>query len=311
MSQRRLSGACCIGGLMLLATSPAARSAGDLPAPDAVLATVDGRPVTERELQAMFLARDVPRSLQPAVRKAFLQRLIDNRLMRDFLKQRKVEPAAKRIDDAVRKFHRQIKDRGEDPAKVLKQRGLDEAALRRELWLPLAWHALARRIVTDTEIRKRFKQSPWEFDGTRVRARQIVLRLPASAGESTKRAALEKLKGVREQVSAGKLSFAEAARKFSQAPSKDKGGDVGEFPYRGKMPAVIAERAFRLKKGEIGRPFLTPFGAHLLQVTERKPGQLSLEDARPVIFRELSRRHWDEIVARLRKTAKIEWKQKP
>ena len=72
---------------------------------------------------------------------------------------------------------------------------------------------------------------------------------------------------------AGKLAFADAARKHSMCPSAPKGGDLGFIGLRD--PAVdeaFARAAFALKAGEVSEPTDGEFGVHLVQATERKPG---------------------------------------
>ena len=268
------------------------------------LAIVNGKSITERDLQVMMAFREVPKTLHKSVRKIFLQRLIDNRLMREFVKQRKVTVPKDLLDRAVKRVHDRIRRMGRDPAQELKRSGLTEALLRHELALPIAWNLYARKIISGAEIRKRFRQRRPEFDGTRVRARQIVLKLPKDAVE--KRKAVKTLNGIRGDILAGKTTFAAAAMRYSTAPSKTMGGDIGEFAFHGEMPLDITRVAFSLKEKEIGKAFVTQFGVHLLQVTRLIPGQLSLEDARPEIFRQIATERWNKQVAALRKSAKIE-----
>ncbi len=117
----------------------------------------------------------------------------------------------------------------------------------------------------------------------------------------------EKLGRLRSEITAGKISFADAARRYSEAPSAAKGGDVGTFAFRGTMPAEVCRVAFALKVGEVSQPFRTPFGVHLYTVTDIRPGNLSLEDVRSLVIRRLSTDLWDRLVAKARTTAKIEW----
>ncbi len=74
------------------------------------------------------------------------------------------------------------------------------------------------------------------------------------------------------------------------------------------MPAPFSQAAFPLKTGEVSQPLRTRFGIHLLTVTARRAGQLSLEDVRKQVFNRLSNQEWDRIVGAERKRAKIEWK---
>ena len=62
----------------------------------------------------------------------------------------------------------------------------------------------------------------------------------------------EKAKEIQEEIHQG-LSFEEAAPKYSTCPSRQVGGDLGEFE-RGKMVPEFEEAAFNLKEGELSEP---------------------------------------------------------
>jgi len=186
--------------------------------------------------------------------------------------------------------------------------GYSEDTLREELALPLSWKVHVNRMVTPKRLREYFQQHRQEFDGTQVRARHIVLQVPTGKESDELKAAEEKLRQVRTDIVDEKITFAEAAKKYSEAPSRENGGDVGFFPYRGKMPAAFSRVAFSLKEGEVSGPFRTPFGVHLCTLTAQTPGQLSLEDVRQPVLKQLSRELWNETVRKERAQAKIEWK---
>jgi peptidyl-prolyl cis-trans isomerase C len=272
-----------------------------------VLATVNGEPITEGDLQFLMLLRRVPPEMREQVRERFLEQLIDSRLMRAYLAGRKAEALPDELQREVRDLLELIRKQGEDPQQVLAELGLSEQRLREEAALPLAWQRYVQRIATPQELRDYYSAHRQELDGTEVRARQIFLKLPKDDAAAEVDAARSKLQRIRSEIESGKLTFAEAAKQHSEAPTRDNGGDVGFFPFRGKMPAQIADVAFRLKNGEISEPFRTPFGMHLVTVTERKPGDLSLEDVRAVVLNRLSEAKWREIVAEQRAKAKIEY----
>jgi parvulin-like peptidyl-prolyl isomerase len=112
---------------------------------------------------------------------------------------------------------------------------------------------------------------------------------------------------VRSEVAAGRSTFAEAARRHSSSPSGKHGGDLVIFAYRGRLPVVISSVAFSLQPGEISQPFRTGFGVHLVTVTERRAGELSLEDVRELVLDQISRELWSKQVQAERKTARIQW----
>jgi parvulin-like peptidyl-prolyl isomerase len=74
------------------------------------------------------------------------------------------------------------------------------------------------------------------------------------------------------------------------------------------MPEQLSREAFRLKVGEVGQPFTSKFGVHLIMATDRKPGDLSLEDIREDVLTRMSQEMREKLAAEMRKDAKIEWK---
>ena len=71
------------------------------------------------------------------------------------------------------------------------------------------------------------------------------------------------------------------------------------------MPPEVAQAAFGLKAGETGDPFTSPFGAHLVQVTEIREGELTLEDVREEVLTAWGEELWRSTSERLRREAKI------
>ena len=64
--------------------------------------------------------------------------------------------------------------------------------------------------------------------------------------------------------------FAQLAKEHSKDPgSKDQGGELGFFA-RGQMVPQFEEAAFKLKNGEVGEPFQSQFGWHIVRVDERR-----------------------------------------
>jgi len=272
-----------------------------------VLLTVNGNPITRGDLEFLLLTRGIGKDLRPKLRKQFLNRLIDRRLVQAFLEARHLKASSVLVDAHIERIKRFIRKNGDDPKTVFARLGYNEQTLRRELSLPLAWRFWIRRTVTSKRLRDEFAAHHQEFDGTRVRASQIFLKLRAEVTPADIKAAQDTLTGIRAKILAKRITFAVAAKQFSQAPSRQSGGDVGFFPYRGRMPADFSRRAFSLKIGEVSQPFRSRFGMHLITVTARKPGRLSLEDVRDQVLDRIAETEWTKLVAAQRKSAKIVW----
>src|SRR5206468_2875381 len=119
-----------------------------------------------------------------------------------------------------------LRRQGKTPADFSKETGQTEAQAREAWEVQLRFSKFVEQRATDAELRKFHEANRDVYDDVRVRASHIVLRVPAgSAGERA--AAREKLAAVRAEVVAGKMSFADAARRYSMDPTVSRGGDLG------------------------------------------------------------------------------------
>ncbi|MFX1237759.1 MAG: peptidylprolyl isomerase [Promethearchaeota archaeon] len=76
---------------------------------------------------------------------------------------------------------------------------------------------------------------------------------------------LSKAQEIYEDLEAGD-NFQDLARKYSECSSKNKGGNLGEFP-KGKMVSEFWNACVKLKIGEISKPVKTQFGYHIIKRT--------------------------------------------
>lgn len=102
----------------------------------------------------------------------------------------------------------------------------------------------------------------------RVRASQILKRLPSTATDADVAARRKELETVLAAARSGQ-DFAALARKHSDDKAA-KDGDLGWF-RKEEMPAEVAEAAFALKAGEVSGIVRSPFGLHILKVTAIEP----------------------------------------
>lgn len=276
------------------------------PPEEKFLARVNGTTMTVADLEFLARTRQVAATDRIKETPRLIDEWIERQLIREFLTRRKITAPADELEFQIRQAEKIIREQGEDPGVLLPRLGYTAERMRSELGLPLAWQVYARQTITLPQTRAYFEKHQAELDGTRVRARQIFLKLLPGASEAQIQEKTRQLAELRSQILGKSIGFEVAARMHSEAPTREMGGDLGIVSFRGKLPTSVARAAFQLKAGEISEPVVSSFGVHLIQVTERIPGDLSLEDVRPQIFEILSTALWNETLQRERESARIE-----
>ena len=279
-------------------------TAFDAPVPSPRLAVVNGQSVLQRDVDLELLLSGIQQPT-PAARDTALERVIDRTLVAKFVATKGTDPLAEDVENLVQFVIKGIESGGDSVESVLGKLHLTEGDVRQAARISVSWKAYVGRTLTETEIREHFESNRAQFDGTKVRLRQIVRTIPPSGTPDEWKAAEKLLTDLQQQITTGKLEFGAAAATHSMAPSATEGGEVGLIGFRGDVPVILAGVAFSLQPGEISPPVHSPLGVHLLQVTERLPGELSLEDARPAVVDVLSEQLWDKTVKGLRGKAKI------
>jgi peptidyl-prolyl cis-trans isomerase D len=135
--------------------------------------------------------------------------------------------------------------------------------------------------IADSEIETYYQEHPDEFRrDEQVHARHILLQVN---DQRTADQAVNELTAVRRRIEGGE-DFAAVAEEVSEDPgSGPRGGDLGFFG-RGQMVPQFEEAAFGGQPGELVGPITTSFGAHLIEVLERRPGGVEpLDDVREQI----------------------------
>lgn len=119
---------------------------------------------------------------------------------------------------------------------------------------------------TSERLRQLYKDSPEIFSSPEmVRCSHILF---AGHDSETERKAYE----IRAAIKTAD-DFIRYCHDCSDCPSNTSGGDLG-WISRGKLTEAMDLVAFNLKPGEISSVFKSPFGYHILMLTERKPAQL-------------------------------------
>jgi peptidyl-prolyl cis-trans isomerase C len=124
--------------------------------------------------------------------------------------------------------------------------------------------------VADTEVSTFYQQNLERFkQGETVHASHILFGAAQDAAPAQKAEAKTKAQAALKEIKGG-ADFATIARAQSQDPgSAPNGGDLGFFP-KGQMNPQFEDAAFKLKVGGVSPVVETPFGFHIIKVTEKR-----------------------------------------
>ena len=149
-------------------------------------------------------------------------------------------------------------------------------------YLELDAKQLAASIRPEEEaVKAYFEQHRDEYaQRAQRRARHILIAADAAAVPEAVEAARRKAQQAIDRIRAGE-PFAAVAKELSDDPgSAEQGGDLGSFE-RGVMVKEFEEAAFGLPPHQLSEPVRSPFGFHVIEVTEvRESTAPTLETAR-------------------------------
>ncbi len=288
---------------------------------DQVMATVISRGQTDKVTRA-----DVVRLLsqyppvqaderEMAYRQA-VDLLVNFHVLNHYLSAQRIQVPEDKVDAQIDRMKEQMKKEGQtaDLQAVLAQNGSSMAELKKEIANKLRWSEFTSSKATDAELRRFLNQHRDRFAGTQVRASHILVKVDSNATQEQKAKARQKLEAIRKDIVGGKTTFAAAANKYSEDPANagGAGGDLDYFTLDSGFVEEFANPAFKLKKGEVSEPIETPFGMHLIHVTDRKEGRLpDFEKVKPFLAQRFNMELEKQIVTEERKTAKIEVQPMP
>jgi peptidyl-prolyl cis-trans isomerase C len=268
-------------------TSSTRPPAEDAKAARVVIATVNDKPIykddIERSVKAYVGNQSVDPAVLPTLQATFLKQSIDNMLLTAFLmaqKDRVTEEDLKRQENEIQN---ELRSQNITYDAFLARQGMTREAFRSSLVYRLMMMKYVTANMTDEGLKKFFEQHKHQFDGTERRVSHVLLRPDGPADEAVYKALMDQAKSLRDQITSGSIKFDEAAAKYSAGPSRQRGGDLGYVPLQGVMHPNFTKAAYEIKPDEVSEPVATPFGIHLIKVTEVKPGTKTLDEVKQAV----------------------------
>lgn len=120
------------------------------------------------------------------------------------------------------------------------------------------------RLLSDSSLKLLYDRM-----GRRINVHHIVVTFEGSRhsrSDRSEREALEVIREIRKKVVNGEMKFFEAARRYSEDPSRYDDGVLGRFRW-GELFEPVQSVAFSMKAGEISEPVRSDVGYHIVRVT--------------------------------------------
>jgi parvulin-like peptidyl-prolyl isomerase len=165
-----------------------------------------------------------------------------------------------------------------------------------------------REDMTDKELRERYDREKERYRlPERARLREIVVLKPETA--AAEQQARQKVEQIAQQAR-NNADFALLAKTTSQAPTKDKGGDLGEVA-RGELLPELDKAVFNSQSGAVIGPIEAKTAWHILKVEQRLPSEVpAFESIKDKLRKDASEDAWQRdykaYIERLRKDAFIQ-----
>ena len=229
------------------------------------------------QVQQSSLPAEREEKLQKA-RRAVLDQLIENKLLDQEIKNKKVEVAESDVDGAIEQILRENRISENELKGILAKEGITLSTYRRRIHDELGKLRLINReikskiVIKEEDLKKRYQDNLAKFtDPAEVKVQQIFFVIPQLAAEAQVASIRKEALAILEKARSGE-DFAELAGKYSQGPEAREGGVLGFFKHNELRPE-LEESAFKLQVGEVSGLIKSPEGLHILRVLERKGGE--------------------------------------
>ncbi|MFH1059465.1 MAG: SurA N-terminal domain-containing protein [Pseudomonadota bacterium] len=234
---------------------------------DEVITSLDVEKV-ERQLQEQVAAAAAARPGEPLpsatqVRRMALDRLIEDKIFAQEVKRNRLAVSQTEIDSYIDRIKASNQLSQEEFVAQLSRRGITLEEYQEDLKREILKHKLVDRniksrvVVSDKEVEDFYRQQEGKSgQAGQVRLRAVFLRVDDKAGPAQEEQ-VRKLASELEAKVAGGANFAEVARRYSQGPGAEQGGDLG-LVSPGDLLPQMREALAKLKPGQVSQVFKVP-----------------------------------------------------
>ena len=287
---RSITAGLLAGMFCILMALPAGMAFAQRELVDKVVAVVEDEPIFKSDLDQMVKQYMVQRgtgtlsdSQRAVMQKQALDELISNKLVLVQAKKLGIDvPFAdveSNVDKALEENRRTL---GGEKAfmKQLEAEGLTLEELK-QLYREqirnrmLIERVLARDIdrskmqVTETELKRKYEEAKKDFPKRPAVVHLASILFSFQSSSKAQAEAKRTIESIRNSIETEGVDFAQAAKEFSEDPSKESGGDLGWLNLDDIQEQAFSDAARKLEVGDVSPPVMTAFGYHIIQLLER------------------------------------------
>ena len=301
-------------GFVVIPASPAAEVV------DRIVAYVNDEIITQSELSERTAAFMAARKQNPYVReqdldaeqarRQILENLVNERLAAREIARLKISVTAGEMDALLANIRQENNLTQEQMEAELRKEGRTLADLQKRVREDLERARLidrevrSRTVITDAQIEAYYQSHREEFQA-RVRRRLQSIFLPFGPESTTgKESQVSALAEQIHQRLGRDADFTVMAKRYSQGPGAETGGDLGFFS-EGELDPALEAAIDKLKPGEISKVIATESGLHIIRVVEvqtvsDKPMEEVRESIRRRLFQQEINRKYEDWLKGLR-----------
>ncbi len=232
----------------------------------------------ERQILAMGYTDEKQGQMLFKVREDMLNQLIEQKLTDQEIKKYRISVSDKEIDATIEQIKNINRYTDESLRSILASQGMSFEEYREKIREQILRSKLvnievrSRVVVTPEEVRAYYESHPELFQGARrYHLRNILMKVPVSDNPATKQDVSEKFNRVLDQYKSGQ-SIEDLARRYSEAPNRDQGGDLGFFRLDQLSPQ-LQEHLIHLNAGDVTPILSTDQGFQVFYVEAVETGE--------------------------------------
>jgi peptidyl-prolyl cis-trans isomerase SurA len=228
----------------------------------------------EERMKLIIISSGLPNNqeVRAKVMPQVVESLIEEQLKMQEAARHNLEVSPEEIDEGLTTIAQQNKFSLEQFKSIMKQQGVPDKTLIRQIKAQLAWTKVVKNVlrnqvdVTDKDVDTRIARLKANLGKTEYLVAEIFLPIdnPQRAGEvqqlATRMAA---------ELQAKKAPFGPVAAQFSKAAGAENGGSLG-WIQEGDLEPDLNKVLIGMEEGQVSNPIRTPAGIYLLNLQKKR-----------------------------------------